>query len=159
MWVMTNEARWGIIDPEQFTRGRSTDPGGPYFEGWYDVRYEDGRVVSQNGERLRTTAIPGLRKDATTISYQPSPTAQAALRRVAQLMKDHDEAWERAKKTTEHPLRTRFYQAAEARVQGGLDVLAAVLSTDGLDIIGYGGFPSSDLARGYLEHWANQPTT
>ncbi|MBQ6358489.1 MAG: hypothetical protein IJI97_05970 [Clostridia bacterium] len=59
--VMTNEVKWGIIDPAQFTSGRSTHPGGEYFNGWFDVLYEDGSRVLMNGERLRTTPIPGMR--------------------------------------------------------------------------------------------------
>lgn len=59
--VMTNEAKWGVIDPEQFGTGRSTKVGGEFFDGWFDVLYENGDKVPMNGERLRTTPIPGLR--------------------------------------------------------------------------------------------------
>jgi hypothetical protein len=58
--VMTNEAQWGVIDQEQFTRGRSTDPGGGFFDGWFVVRYEDDSESLMNGDRLRTTEIPGI---------------------------------------------------------------------------------------------------
>lgn len=59
--VMTNEARWGVIDHAQFTSGRSTDPGSKLFDGWFQVNYGDGSHTFMNGERLRTTPIPGLR--------------------------------------------------------------------------------------------------
>lgn len=59
--VMTNEAKWGVIDPAQFIRGCNTDPGGQYFDGWFIVLYENGDRALMNGERLRTTEIPGIR--------------------------------------------------------------------------------------------------
>lgn len=56
--VMTIDVKWGTVEPEQFTRERSTDPGGEYFDGWFDVLYEDGTKTLMNGERMRTTEIP-----------------------------------------------------------------------------------------------------
>jgi hypothetical protein len=47
--VMTNELRWGNV--RTFYEG-PTGPGGEYWDGWFDVEYDDGRIVLQNGERM-----------------------------------------------------------------------------------------------------------
>jgi hypothetical protein len=65
--VFTNNARWGTVEATQFTRGRSTDPGGDYFKGWFDVVEDDdqgqprGGTVLLDGERMSTVKTPGLR--------------------------------------------------------------------------------------------------
>lgn len=65
--VYTNNARWGTVEAKQFTRGRSTDPGGEFFKGWFDVVEDDdqgqpGRgTVLLDGERMSTVKPAGLR--------------------------------------------------------------------------------------------------
>lgn len=65
--VFTTSARWGTVEANQFTRGRSTDPGGEFFDGWFDVVEDDdkgqpgGGTVLLNGERMSTVKMSGLR--------------------------------------------------------------------------------------------------
>lgn len=52
--VFTNDWEWGTVTAEQFTSGGMCDPGGEYFNGWFDVRLDSGRVKIYNGERMTT---------------------------------------------------------------------------------------------------------
>jgi hypothetical protein len=52
--VFTNDWVWGTVSARQFERGGMTDPGGQYFDGWYDVELDTGRTALLNGERMTT---------------------------------------------------------------------------------------------------------
>lgn len=62
--VMTNDWKWGTVEPKQFTNGGMTYPGGELFDGWFFVIYDgDERGSRFNGERLTTRAPMGAPKD------------------------------------------------------------------------------------------------
>lgn len=52
--VFTNDWVWGEVCPEQFESGSVLDPGGQYFNGWFKVKLESGKISLYNGERLST---------------------------------------------------------------------------------------------------------
>lgn len=52
--VLDYDRKIGTVDHEQFTRGGSCDPGGEYFDGWFQVVRDDGSTGLFNGERLTT---------------------------------------------------------------------------------------------------------
>ncbi|MGW3274938.1 hypothetical protein ACWDFH_26210 [Streptomyces kronopolitis] len=54
--VLDYDRKWGIVDPNQFTRGGDFDPGGQYFDGWYDIVRDDGSTSRMNGTRMTTRA-------------------------------------------------------------------------------------------------------
>lgn len=56
MRVLDYDRKWGIVDPAQFTRGGSCDPGGEYFDGWYEILRDDGSTSRMNGTRMTTKA-------------------------------------------------------------------------------------------------------
>jgi hypothetical protein len=43
----------GVIGRRQFERGGVCDPGGQYWDGWFEVEYPSGTVRKFNGERMR----------------------------------------------------------------------------------------------------------
>jgi hypothetical protein len=43
----------GVIGRRQFERGGMCDPGGQYWDGWFEVEYPGGSVRKFNGERMR----------------------------------------------------------------------------------------------------------
>jgi hypothetical protein len=53
--VFTNDWEWGTVTERQFERGGMSDPGGEYFDGWFEVQL-DGRTGYKiyNGERMTT---------------------------------------------------------------------------------------------------------
>ena len=52
--VITNDLKWGIVEPNQFMSEHDAfGPGGEYFDGWYLIVHEDGTLYAKfNGERL-----------------------------------------------------------------------------------------------------------
>ncbi|MEV8601857.1 hypothetical protein AB0465_18485 [Streptomyces griseoviridis] len=52
--VLDYDRKWGVVDPAQFERGGDLDPGGKHFNGWYDIKRDDGSTSLMNGERLTT---------------------------------------------------------------------------------------------------------
>jgi len=51
--VLDYDRKTGSVGHAQFTRGGSCDPGGEYFNGWFEVVRDDGSTALFNGERLR----------------------------------------------------------------------------------------------------------
>ena len=51
--VLDYDRKEGSVGHAQFTRGGSCDPGGEYFNGWFEVVRDDGSTRLFNGERLR----------------------------------------------------------------------------------------------------------
>ncbi|AZM47848.1 hypothetical protein DMB38_20485 [Streptomyces sp. WAC 06738] len=52
--VLDYDRKWGVVDPEQFERKGMCDPGGEYFNGWYEIKRDDGSRSLMNGTRLTT---------------------------------------------------------------------------------------------------------
>lgn len=52
--VLTNDLTEGTVSRAQFMRNSSIDPGGQYFNNWYDVDIDGYGRKSFNGERLTT---------------------------------------------------------------------------------------------------------
>ncbi|MFE3589422.1 hypothetical protein ACFQ7W_05580 [Streptomyces niveus] len=52
--VFTTDWEWGTVGAEQFVRGGQLDPGGLYFDGWFQVTLDTGWTTTYNGERLST---------------------------------------------------------------------------------------------------------
>lgn len=51
--VLDYDRKKGSVGYVQFTRGGSCDPGGEYFDGWFEIVRDDGSTSQMNGERLR----------------------------------------------------------------------------------------------------------
>lgn len=52
--VFTNDWEWGTVDAKPFERGGLSDPGSPYFQGWFDVVMDNGRRSLYDGSRMTT---------------------------------------------------------------------------------------------------------
>ncbi|MGW6600582.1 hypothetical protein [Streptomyces sp. NPDC055036] len=52
--VFTIDWEWGTVASAQFERGGLGDPGGAYFDGWFEVELDAGYTTIFNGERLAT---------------------------------------------------------------------------------------------------------
>jgi hypothetical protein len=61
--VLTNELQWGTVAKAQFSNGNQCAPGGAYFNGWFEVIYDDGTFVLQDGGRITTTPPAGAPAD------------------------------------------------------------------------------------------------
>ncbi|MFE4335379.1 hypothetical protein ACFRQM_40040 [Streptomyces sp. NPDC056831] len=48
------DRKWGVVAPAQFERTGDLSPGGELFDGWYDVRHDDGSTALLNGHRIST---------------------------------------------------------------------------------------------------------
>ncbi len=52
--VFHYDGEWGTVEARQFERGGLTDPGGPFFDGWYKVTRVGGGNMIYDGSRMST---------------------------------------------------------------------------------------------------------